>query len=162
MKMLATTKGITITDADRQELTNKFATMPAHPDTKAGLKKLKDAGFRLFTLTDNAAAVSGRQLEQAGIIEFFERRFSVDDEVKRHMPAPEAYAAVARTLNVPLSKICLIASHTWDTLGAVGAGCDAALIFRPGNALLEVGPQPQVTGKDLIEVADKLIARYKK
>ena len=89
----------------------------------------------------------------------FERRFSVDD-VRRHKPAPEVYAAVARAMQTQPSQICLVACHTWDTLGAVAAGWEAALIFRPGNALLDVGPQPQITGADLNEVADKLIARY--
>jgi hypothetical protein len=36
----------------------------------------------------------------------------------------------------------------------------AALILRSGNALLEVGPQPQISGADLNEVAATLIARY--
>jgi len=56
--------------------------------------------------------------------------------------------------------MCLIASHTWDTLGAVAAGWQAALIKRVGNDLLSVGPQPNYTGQDLDDVADQLIARY--
>jgi 2-haloacid dehalogenase len=162
LKMLAATRGISITAADRAELTEKFASMPAHAEVPAALRKLKDAGFRLFTLTDNTAEISGRQLKKAGLLEAFERRFSVDDEVRRHKPAPEAYAAVARAMQTEPAKICLIASHTWDTLGAVAAGWEAALILRPGNALLDVGPQPQTTGADLNEVADKLIARHAK
>ncbi len=90
----------------------------------------------------------------------FERRFSVDQEVRRHKPAPEAYAYVARSLGAEPSQMCLIASHTWDTLGAVAAGWQAALIKRAGNDVLGVGPQPNYTGEDLDDVADQLIARY--
>jgi 2-haloacid dehalogenase len=160
LKMVATTRGISISAADRAELTEKFVSMPPHPEVPAALRKLRDAGFRLFTLTDNTAEISGRQLKRGGLLEAFERRFSVDDEVRRHKPAPEAYAAVARSMRTQPSKICLVACHTWDTLGAVAAGWEAALILRPGNALLDVGPQPQIAGADLSEVADKLIARY--
>ena len=124
LNMVATTCGISISAADRAELT-----------------------------------VSGRQLKQAGLLDLFERRFSVDD-VRRHKPAPEVYASVARALQTQPSTICLVACHTWDTLGAVAAGWEAALVLRPGNALLDVGPQPQMTGMDLVDVADKLIARY--
>ena len=60
-------------------------------------RKLKDAGFRLFTLTNNTAEISRRQLERAGLLGAFERQFSVD-EVRRHKPAPEVYAAVARAM----------------------------------------------------------------
>jgi 2-haloacid dehalogenase len=54
----------------------------------------------------------------------------------------------------------LVASHTWDTIGALGAGWHAALIKRPGNDVLGVGPQPEVAGTDLNDIADQLIARY--
>lgn len=160
LKMVATTRGISIGAADRAELTEKFASMPPHPEVPAALRKLSDAGFRLCTLTDNTAEISGRQLKRAGLLDVFERRFSVDDEVRRHKPAPEAYAAVARAMQTRPSDICLVACHTWDTLGAVAAGWEAALVLRPGNALLDVGPQPQITGADLNEVAAKLTARY--
>jgi 2-haloacid dehalogenase len=94
------------------------------------------------------------------VIDLFERRFSVDETVKRHKPAPEAYHSVAAALDVEPGDICLIASHVWDTIGAGAAGWQAALILREGNAPLAVGPQPDYIGKDLDEVADQLIARY--
>jgi len=160
MAMLAKAQGIDISDADKAELTGNFASMPPHPEVPAALRKLRDHGFRLFTLTDNLLEIQGRQLEQGGIIDLFERRFSVDQEVRRHKPAPEAYAYVERSLGTTPGQMCLIASHTWDTLGAVAAGWQAALIKRVGNDLLDVGPQPQFTGMDLDDVADQLIARY--
>ena len=159
LKMVAAIRGVSITAADRLELTEKFATMPPHPEVPSALRKLRDTGFRLLTLTNNTAEVSGRQLEHADLLKAFERRFSVDD-VRRHKPAPEVYAAVARAMQTTPEQICLVACHTWDTLGAVAAGWQAALVLRPGNAPLDVGPQPQIVGADLSEIADKLIGRY--
>jgi 2-haloacid dehalogenase len=160
MKMLADTLGIRIEDADKKELIEKFSTMPPHPEVPGALQKLREAGFRLFTLTDNLPEVQTRQLEHAGIVGFFERRFSADD-VKHHKPSRLAYAQVERSLGVEPSQLCLIACHTWDTLGAVAAGWQAALIKRVGNDLLGVGPQAQIVGADLDDVADRLIARHK-
>ena len=160
MKMLAATQGIKIDDADKRELTEKFSTMPPHPEVPAALRKLRDAGFRPFTLTDNVLEVQTRQLKHGGIVDLFERRFSADG-VKHHKPARQAYAYVERELGVEPSQLCLIACHTWDTLGAVAAGWEAALIKRVGNDLLGVGPQPQIVGDDLNVVADQLIARHK-
>jgi 2-haloacid dehalogenase len=54
----------------------------------------------------------------------------------------------------------MIACHTWDTLGARAAGWGAALIKRPGNEVLSVGPQPTLTGADLEDVASQLIQQY--
>ena len=160
MKMLADTRGIKIKDADKNELTDKFSTMPPHPEVPAALGRLRRAGFRLFTLTDNLLEVQGRQLEHGRIIEYFERRFSVDQEVRRHKPAQEAYQYVERQLQVSSRQLFLVAAHTWDTLGAVAAGWGAALIKRPGNDVLSVGPQPTLAGANLDDVANQLIARF--
>jgi 2-haloacid dehalogenase len=160
MKMLADTRGIRISDADKKELGERFSTMPPHPDVRVALPKLRAAGFRLFTLTNNLLEVQTRQLENGRIVALFERCFSADT-VKRHKPAPQVYAYVERELGVKPSQLCLIACHTWDTLGAVAAGWEAALIKRVGNDVLEVGPQPQIVGDDLNDVADQLIARHK-
>src|ERR1700678_1010644 len=159
MKMLADTQDIKIDDADKAELKEKFSTMPPHKEVPAALAKLRDAGFRLFTLTDNLLEVQTRQLEHGGIVNFFERRFSADG-VKHHKPSRQAYAYVEKELGAEPSRFCLIACHTWDTLGAVAAGWGAALIKRAGNDVLGVGPQPEIVGNDLNDVADQLIARY--
>jgi 2-haloacid dehalogenase len=156
LRMLAATRGIEISDADGAELTDRFASMPPHPEVPVALRRLRDHGFRLFTLTDNTLEISGRQLEKGGIIDLFERRFSVDETVHRHKPAREAYDSVARELAVDPGDICLIASHVWDTIGALAAGWQAGLILREGNAPLDVGPQPNYVGVDLDAIADQL------
>ena len=138
MKMLADTRGIVIGQADKEELIERFSTMPPHPEVPAALQKLLEAGFRLFTLTDNLMEVQTRQLEHAGLVGFFQRRFSADS-IKHHQPSRQAYAEVERNLGVEPSQLCLIACHTWDTLGAAAAGWKAALIKRMGNEVLGVG-----------------------
>lgn len=160
LRMLAATRGLTISAADAAELTDRFAAMPPHPEVPAALRRLRDNGFRLFTLTDNAPEINGRQLERAGLIDLFERRFSVDETVQRHKPAQEAYESVAAALNMDPGDICLIACHVWDTIGAGAAGWQSALILREGNAPLDVGPQPDYIGNDLDAIADQLIKRY--
>ena len=159
MTMLADTRGVKIDARDKKELTEKFSTMPPHPEVPAALRKLRETGFRLFTLTDNVLDVQTRQLEHGGIVDLFERRFSADG-VKHHKPSREAYAYIETELGVEPSQLCLVACHTWDTLGAVAAGWEAALIKRVGNDVLGVGPQPQIVGNDLNDVVNQLIARY--
>jgi 2-haloacid dehalogenase len=159
MKMMADTQGIKISDADKKELTEKFSTMPPYEEVPGALRKLRSAGFRLFTLTDNLLEVQTRQLEHGGIVDLFERRFSADG-VKHHKPSRQAYGYVEKELGLGPSRFCLIACHTWDTLGAAAAGWEAALIRRLGNDVLGVGPQPHIVGDDLNDVADQIIARH--
>jgi len=160
LKMLADTCGVVIGEADKKELVDKFSTMPPYPEVPGALRKLRGAGFRLFTLTDNLLEVQTRQFQHGGLIDFFERRFSADG-AKHHKPSPQAYAYAQTQLGVAPSQLCLVACHTWDTLGAVAAGWRAALIKRPGNDRLEVGPQPQIVGRNLNDVAEQLIAQQR-
>ncbi|WP_201768877.1 haloacid dehalogenase type II [Bradyrhizobium sp. STM 3843] len=160
MEMLANTQGIKPASADIREFKERFSTMPPYPEVPGALRKLRDAGFRLFTLTNNLVEVQTRQLEQGGIGGLFERCFSVDS-VKVFKPWPQTYASVEKVLGVGPSQLCMIACHTWDTLGAVAAGWEAALVRRPGNDILGVGPQPQIVGDNLTDVAEQLIARHK-
>jgi 2-haloacid dehalogenase len=103
MKMLADTRGIKITDNDKKELTEKFSTMPPYPEVPGALRKLRNAGFRLFCLTDNLLEVQTRQLTHGGIVDLFERRFSADG-VKHHKPSPQAYGYVEKELGAKPSQ----------------------------------------------------------
>ena len=160
LNMLAVSRGVRVGEKDLQALKEAMATMPPHPEVPAALARLREAGFRLFTLTNNPKATCARQLERAGITRLFERQFSVDDGVHRYKPAREVYRAVEASFAAAPSDLCLIACHTWDILGAGAAGWNAAFIARPGNASLAVGGQPLIAGADLDIVARELIQRF--
>jgi 2-haloacid dehalogenase len=89
MRMLADTRGIKISGADKQELKDKFSTMPPYAEVPDALRKMRQAGFKLFTLTDNLLEVQTQQLTHGGIVDLFDRRFSADG-VKHHKPSHQA------------------------------------------------------------------------
>lgn len=162
LEMLGTIYGVKITPADIQELRQSMLTMPAHKDAAEGLRLLKDAGFRLVTLTNSPPDGSGSPLERAGLAHFMERQFSVDS-IRRFKPAPEVYHMVAAAMGASPRDLCLVAAHTWDTIGAQSIGCSAALVLRAGNAPLPVAglPQPQAVAPDLPGIAKHLIALWR-
>jgi 2-haloacid dehalogenase len=162
LKMLGTIHNVAITDAEVEELRTRMLTMPAHADVPAGLKQLKDAGFRLVTCTNSPPDPQTNLLKHAGIDGWFERAFSVDS-VRRFKPAPQVYHMVAKELNVQPEEICMVAVHVWDTIGAQSVGCSGALVARPGNAPLPVLglSQPQVVASDLPEVAAQMIKLWR-
>lgn len=160
LRMIGRTRGIHITDRDIETVKGAVATMPAHVEVPPALDKLRRAGFRLFTLTNNPKKTCEKQLQNAGIAAFFEGQFSVDDEVRRYKPACEVYRAVEASLGVPANQLCLIACHTWDILGASAAGWKTVLVLRTGNAELEVGGQPTITSENLHDLAERLLQDY--
>ena len=162
LRMLGSIHNVAITEADVDELRTRMLTMPAHTDVPAGLKQLKDAGFRLVTCTNSPPDPQTSPLKHAGIDGWFEMSFSVD-RVRRFKPAPQVYHMVADELNVSPSEICMVAAHVWDTIGAQSIGCSGALVARPGNAplLLRGLPQPQVVAPDLPGVATQMIRLWR-
>jgi 2-haloacid dehalogenase len=162
LEMLGSIYGVTIDAADLAELRINMLSMPAHTDVPEGLRLLQEAGFRLMTLTNSPPGKDGSPLERAGLAHFFEHQFSVDS-VRRFKPAPEVYHLVTERLNVPPSAICLVAAHTWDTIGAQSVGFYAGLMTRTGNAPLPVHglPQPQVVAPDLVQMATQMIGLWR-
>jgi 2-haloacid dehalogenase len=162
LKMLGSIHDVSITEADFDELRTRMLTMPAHADVPAGLKQLKDAGFRLVTCTNSPPNPQTSPLKHTGIDGWFEKSFSVD-RVRRFKPAPQVYHMVAEELNVPPAAICMVAAHLWDTIGAQSIGCSGALIARPGNAPLPVQrlPQPRVVAPDLPGAATQMIRLWR-
>lgn len=162
LHMLATIRGVALADSDIDELKARMGSMPAHPDVAPALTRLREAGFRMVTLTNSASGASPTPLERAGISEFFERSFSVE-AVQKFKPAPETYRQVADQLGVEMSDLCLIACHLWDTVGAQAAGCHGALLTRPHNAMLPAAklPAPDLSAPALGELAEQIIQRWK-
>jgi 2-haloacid dehalogenase len=67
LRMLAEIHKVDIHSSDIDELKTRMLNMPAHPDVSPGLSLLKDAGFRLVTLTNSPPDAQGSPLERAGI-----------------------------------------------------------------------------------------------
>jgi len=162
LRMLGEVHEVSVASADLEELRMRLLTMPAHPDVLAGLRKLKDAGFRLVSFTNSPTDPVASPLQRAGLGQWFERSFSVEG-VRRFKPAAQGYHMVAEGLDVEPSALCMVAAHVWDTIGAQCVGYSAALVTRPGNAPLVVHrlPQPQIIAPDLPGVAEKAIRRWR-
>jgi 2-haloacid dehalogenase len=72
LQMIAAEQGFRVSPTDRDDLSEKFASMPPHAEVPQALRKLRSASFRLCTLTNNTAEISKRQLERAGLLDAFE------------------------------------------------------------------------------------------
>ena len=129
--------------------------LPPHPDVIPALNRLRDAGFRMATLTNSAPPVLAAQLAYAGLTEFFEQQISVEG-VRLFKPAPETYRYAAGQLSVAIYDIRLIAAHDWDVIGAIRAGARAAFVARKGMFLSQSAEILDIIGPDLLSIADQL------
>lgn len=158
LDMTAERLGVRLTDDDRKQILGTVRELPPYPEVPSALQRLRDAGLRLGTLTNSTEQTAEAQLTNAGIRDLFELVLSADS-VHRLKPAPEPYRMAAERFGVPIGQIRLVAAHAWDIAGAQRAGCAAAFVARPGMVLDPLADRPDVVGKDLDVVAERIIAR---
>jgi len=145
-----------IEEDEKKEALALMKKLSAYADVEKGLKPLKEAGFRLATLTNSPMSTLTAQLQHSGLTTYFEATLSID-AIQKYKPATESYQYAARTLGVSTSEIIMVAAHGWDIAGAMQAGLQAAFIERKGQSLYPLVAKPQYIGKDLEVVAETII-----
>jgi 2-haloacid dehalogenase len=162
-EMVGEIHGIDIKPDDTEALRQAMKTMPAHRDSEEGLSLLKDAGFRMVTLTNSPPTPGSKSpLENAGLSQFFEKQYNIE-ACRAYKPHQLVYHYVAQDLDVAPADCCMVATHVWDTIGGQAAGMAGGLVTRPGNALLPILglPQPNALGSTLPELARDMIRQWR-
>ncbi|GAQ85745.1 hypothetical protein KFL_002520040 [Klebsormidium nitens] len=159
--MLGQQNGVTVSDEDKEALKEAIHLAPPHPEVDEALALLKDAGFRLAALTNNAQNVVDMQLKNAGLTQYFEKILSADT-IKVLKPAPEPYEFAAKEMGLSgPAEMRMVAAHCWDCAGAMRAGAKAAFVDRPSAAWDPLVERTDVVGSDLLEVAKAIVAKRK-
>lgn len=156
LRMTAARENVTLTDEEVRTILGHIRRLPAHPDVRGALERLRDAGLRLAALTNSTHEVAEAQVTHAGIRDLFEQVLSADS-VRRLKPAPEPYHMAAEKLGIPIGQVRLIAAHPWDVAGALHAGCAAAFVARPGMPFDPLVERPDVVGETLTDVAEQIL-----
>jgi 2-haloacid dehalogenase len=157
LAMVAERAGVALDAAAADAIADRMRSLPPHAEVAGALTRVADAGFTLATLTNSPLDVADDQLGNAGLADRFSAILSAD-QVQALKPRREPYELVARTFGVALAEVRLVAAHSWDVAGALAAGCAAAFVARPGMVLSPLGAQPDVVGRDLGDVADRILA----
>jgi 2-haloacid dehalogenase len=157
LDMVAQRHGATLPPDAADRVLATMRALPAHPDVADALSRLRAGGHRLAALTNSTQDVEQAQLAHAGLTDRFDAILSADT-VRALKPRREPYELVARTFDVPIGDVMLVAAHAWDVAGARAAGCRAAFVARPGMPRNPVDPDPDFVGAELGEIADRILA----
>jgi 2-haloacid dehalogenase len=157
LEMTARRYKVSMLGEEKNLILGTLRKLRSFPEVAKNLQRLRDAGFRLATLTNSTVPTAEAQLNYAGLREHFEQVISAD-EVQCFKPAAAVYQLAARKLGVEPGQVRMVAAHDWDVTGALRAGCAAAFVARPGQVMNPFGPQPDVRGADLGEVGELILA----
>jgi 2-haloacid dehalogenase len=131
-----------------------------HPDVEPGLRRLREAGLRIITLTNGSAAMSERMFTEGGIMPLLEHRLDVATP-GRWKPHPDAYRYAADVCGVPVDRMALVAVHPWDIDGARRAGLQGYYLDRRGTPYPKAFLPPNRVVPDLVALADALQEKAK-
>ncbi|CAM4447798.1 haloacid dehalogenase type II [Vibrio agarivorans] len=154
---LATHYKVDVSEEQRSLLLQGFASLQPYPDIKPALTKLRQSGFRTIAFSNSSQSLIERQIEQAGLLEHFDEIVSVES-TGSFKPDPKVYHFVAKQLQRSPQQLLLVATHDWDTHGAMSCGFNAAFIERSNAFYHPLYRQPDVRGKDMHEVVNGILS----
>ncbi|MDN5861773.1 MAG: haloacid dehalogenase type II [Pseudonocardia sp.] len=146
-----------LADADVRHVLDGFATLPAQPDAEPAMQVLADAGITIGCLTNGARETTEAFLTRTGLDRFVEQVISVA-EVRRWKPPPEVYRHALDRIDRQAADVALVAVHAFDCHGAHAVGMTTGWAARLERHYAEVFTPADVTGDDLVAVADGLVA----
>lgn len=148
--------GVSISVSVRDEILGGFAHLPAHDDVKAALRRLHSADYRTVAFSNSSTSLIEQQIQNAGLTDYFDDIVSVERS-GTFKPDARAYKYVADYLGRPVGDLRLIATHDWDTHGAMVAGLMAAYIDRSGVPYHPLYRKPDVCSETLEGVVDQIL-----
>lgn len=153
---VAARKGVTLTDQTRSDILNTFASLNPHHDIKPALTRLHDSGYQTIAFSNSSLALIKKQIENAGLSSYFSKVVSVE-ETGSFKPDPKVYQFVADLLEQPIDSLRLVATHDWDTHGAMSSGMLAAYIDRAGTPYNPQYLKPSIIEKDMNDIVSQII-----
>ena len=156
LEMIANQQNIKLTpEQARTAVLTPFRDLEPHKDVVEGLKKIRAMGYTMITLTNSSDAGIAAQLKNSNLAQYFDGSLTVQN-LSIFKPDLRVYEWAQKEMKVAPEDAMLIAAHAWDIAGADKAGWKTAFILRPGKALYPLADKPDLTGKDLIEIANQL------
>lgn len=126
-------RGITVDDAEIDDLNRAWHRLDPWPDAVAGLTRLKER-FVITTLSNGNVSLLTNMAKHASL----PWDCVLSAEIFRHYkPDPEAYLGCADILDVAPDELMLVAAHPSDLRAARDAGLRTGFVFRP----TEYGPE---------------------
>jgi len=156
LDVIAARRGIILSENQRSEILGGFASLKPHSDILPALSALRSAGYRTVAFSNSSLDLITNQISNAGLNASFDQIISVE-ETGSFKPDRKVYEFAANHLKRPIGDLRLVATHDWDTHGAMVAGMQAAYIQRGSAPYHPHFMKPDVYATDMNKIVKKII-----
>ena len=144
---------VELTATERQQLLDAYRHLTPWPDTEQALRRLRESGVRVITLSNFSPEMLRANAENAGLTPFFDALLSTDAN-RTYKPDPRVYQLGVDRLNVARRDILFAAFGGWDAAGAKSFGYPTVWVNRFKQPFEELGLRPDRTVTDLDGLLD--------
>lgn len=134
-----------------------FAQLPAQPDAEPAMRTLSRAGIEVVCLSNGTHRTTVDFLDRTGLAPLVREVISAAD-VGQWKPPPQVYHYALARIGRPAREVALVAVHAFDCHGARALGITTGWSSRLEGHYGTIFDSPDVSGADLVEVAEGLAA----
>lgn len=140
----------------KEALLVSFASLPPHSDIKESFHRLRQNGFKIVAFSNSSSDLITNQIKNSGLEDYFDTIISVEG-IGSFKPNLDVYRFAAKYLKEQVENLRFVATHDWDTHGALCAGLQAAYIDRTGVEYNSLYLKPDIESKTMNGVVDQII-----
>ncbi|AOW95225.1 haloacid dehalogenase, type II [Rhodococcus sp. WMMA185] len=144
-----------LSDSQIELAVGGFGELTAQPEATETLEAAKEAGFRIFALSNGSEESTRGFFERSGLAPKIDEVLSVE-AVKAWKPAPAPYQLAVDRAQVPAERMAMVAVHSWDIHGAHRAGLTTGWCPRLETVSTPIFTSADVTADSLPEVIHAL------
>jgi 2-haloacid dehalogenase len=133
---------------NKRRLMEAYLRLTPWPDTADALRRLKEAGLRVMTISNFSPLMLRSNAENAGLTGLFDALISTDAN-HTYKPDPRAYRLGMDRLHLHKENILFVAFGGWDAAGAKAFGYPTFWVNRFNQPFEKLGNRPDQTSTNL-------------
>ena len=145
---------VDIDAATRDRWIDADSRLPVYPEAPPALARLAKH-FELHVLSMGSPGMIEQSQENSGIAGYFKSVISTEHR-KIYKPSKDAYEIGIQEIGVLPNEIIFVSGNSFDVIGAKNFGYPTIWVRRYDQPLDQLGLSPDLTVKDLDEMAERL------
>lgn len=144
--------GVELSEESTAAIAGTFDDLPVFDDVAGTVRRLDEAGYDLYILSNGERAQLESIVDRAGIHSYVSATIGAD-EIGAYKPSSAIYEHAAARTATPVERIAHVAAPWYDIYGAMGAGMQGVWVNRDDRPWDTFDGDPDLSVDSLTAVA---------
>jgi 2-haloacid dehalogenase len=149
-------RGVDLSDQEVSNILSVYHELEVYDDVRDGIQRIREGGYDVYVVSNGNPEMLASMVENAEIGDLLEDTISAE-EIELFKPEKEIYRHAAARTGTPIDRVLHVAGPSFDVLGAMNAGMQAAWLNREDEPWEEfTGRDPDLRAETFHDVAEAL------